>query len=423
MDRHEANRQLCKMQGEVADRLELKTICTCGDTAEWVGEVPDEVISELWTLIADGYLFRHLREIISKERPKGRRLNLEELSPNKTIIGEDEVAIGVANVESLSKLELYKDGPISMGCGSPKPCSICEGKEPDFVPGKEPGEVVMKARRLIDAMDDPDPVTAMLDIATERAKERENEDRDRAGEQADHKEPLSESLPGGRGQVGGQGRDGEDQGEVSYVAPEDADEGAITQLGREVSDPDGAGDRRFGSAVIDGEINPIPVAGVGGLMLKAVGPPKKSPGYPPRTDLPEIAVPPFEGGRTGGEYIEPELAKPAESVRPVTRKLIQKMVLEGTFDLLGSEFYEGQLVELQPVEGGPKFIVTAKELARLQQEIHNKFVEGLRKAPGIEVEECKVSYSPSIPVCEKCGRHMDYLGNHDFICWKCSRTE
>jgi hypothetical protein len=80
MDRYEANRQFCKMQGEIADRLGLKTICTCGDTAEYSGEVPDEVIDEMWELIADGYLFRHLREIISKERPKGRRLNIEELT-------------------------------------------------------------------------------------------------------------------------------------------------------------------------------------------------------------------------------------------------------------------------------------------------------------------------------------------------------
>lgn len=61
MERHEANNQLCKMQGEVADHLELKTICTCGETAEMVGEVPDEVISELWRLIADGRRYRRLR--------------------------------------------------------------------------------------------------------------------------------------------------------------------------------------------------------------------------------------------------------------------------------------------------------------------------------------------------------------------------
>jgi len=79
MNRQEASRQLCKMQGEVADRLGLETQCVCDHAVHEPGEVPDEVISELWTLIADGYLFRHLREIINKERPKGRRLNVEEL--------------------------------------------------------------------------------------------------------------------------------------------------------------------------------------------------------------------------------------------------------------------------------------------------------------------------------------------------------
>ena len=79
MEPYEANKQFCKMQGEIADRLGLKTICSCGDTMEMVGEIPDEVIAEMWSLIADGYLFRYVREIFTKERPKGRRLNLEEL--------------------------------------------------------------------------------------------------------------------------------------------------------------------------------------------------------------------------------------------------------------------------------------------------------------------------------------------------------
>mgnify|MGYP001130195034 CR=1 FL=1 len=81
MRESEAKRQLCKIQGEVADRLGVKSRCVCDDAHGFTenAEVPDEIISELWELIADGYLFRYVREIFRKERPKGRRLNLEEL--------------------------------------------------------------------------------------------------------------------------------------------------------------------------------------------------------------------------------------------------------------------------------------------------------------------------------------------------------
>lgn len=73
-----AKRQLCKMQGEIAGRLGLKTRCVCDDPhgATENSEVPDEVIAELWTLIADGYLYRHLRKLIKEADAAGhgRRL-------------------------------------------------------------------------------------------------------------------------------------------------------------------------------------------------------------------------------------------------------------------------------------------------------------------------------------------------------------
>lgn len=46
-------KQLCKMQSEIAGRLGLETICTCGDKAEMVGEVPDVVIEEMWRRLTD----------------------------------------------------------------------------------------------------------------------------------------------------------------------------------------------------------------------------------------------------------------------------------------------------------------------------------------------------------------------------------
>lgn len=82
MKESEAIRQLCKMQGEVADRLGIETRCLCDDAKGNPGNlmmVPDEVIDELWTLIADGYLFRLIRDICRVERPKGRRINIEEI--------------------------------------------------------------------------------------------------------------------------------------------------------------------------------------------------------------------------------------------------------------------------------------------------------------------------------------------------------
>lgn len=72
MEKSEALNQLCKMQGEIAERLGLDTQCICEEPQGKPkgGGVPDEVISELWRLIADGYLYRHLREIIHQKERK-----------------------------------------------------------------------------------------------------------------------------------------------------------------------------------------------------------------------------------------------------------------------------------------------------------------------------------------------------------------
>ena len=74
VEESEAKRQLCKMQGEIADRLSLKTRCVCDDPhgATENSEVPDEVISELWTLLADGYLYRQLRELMRERDSQGK---------------------------------------------------------------------------------------------------------------------------------------------------------------------------------------------------------------------------------------------------------------------------------------------------------------------------------------------------------------
>lgn len=187
MNRHEAERQLCKMQGEVADRLGVKTICLCEVDSNEEGEVPDEVISELWTLIADGYLFRHLREIINKDRPKGRRLNLEELRPGPSTpicekcgtpmqhLGDPKdytyICWSCADVKDKERALVdqtgswdFLGGSVSMGCGAPKEaCSICEGtSKPEEVVVLEPGfdskgkiiEVSMVASKRMRKKDD-----------------------------------------------------------------------------------------------------------------------------------------------------------------------------------------------------------------------------------------------------------------------------
>lgn len=54
MEKSEAKNQLCKMQGVIAERLGLDTICLCdepqGKPKE--GEVPDKVIEEMWRRIS-----------------------------------------------------------------------------------------------------------------------------------------------------------------------------------------------------------------------------------------------------------------------------------------------------------------------------------------------------------------------------------
>lgn len=46
----EAEKELCEMQSEIANRLGLKTSCTCSRSTEETDtrEVPDEVIKEMW---------------------------------------------------------------------------------------------------------------------------------------------------------------------------------------------------------------------------------------------------------------------------------------------------------------------------------------------------------------------------------------
>lgn len=57
MTRDEALNQFCKMQGEIADRLGLDSICTCnnekGKPKE--GIVPDEIIEEMWRRLTHKY--------------------------------------------------------------------------------------------------------------------------------------------------------------------------------------------------------------------------------------------------------------------------------------------------------------------------------------------------------------------------------
>ena len=74
MEESDAKRQLCKMQGEIASRLGLKTRCVCDDAhgATENSEVPDEIIQELWTLIADGYLYRKLVRLIKERESQGK---------------------------------------------------------------------------------------------------------------------------------------------------------------------------------------------------------------------------------------------------------------------------------------------------------------------------------------------------------------
>lgn len=54
MEKSEAKNQLCKMQGVIAERLGLDSICLCdepqGKPKE--GEVPDKVIEEMWRRIS-----------------------------------------------------------------------------------------------------------------------------------------------------------------------------------------------------------------------------------------------------------------------------------------------------------------------------------------------------------------------------------
>lgn len=51
MTKDEARRQLCKMQGEIADTLELPTACVCDHEINRPDEVPEEVIDRMWRIL------------------------------------------------------------------------------------------------------------------------------------------------------------------------------------------------------------------------------------------------------------------------------------------------------------------------------------------------------------------------------------
>ena len=55
MEKSEALNQLCKMQGEIADRLGLDSICMCDEPQGMPksGDVPDKVIEEMWRRLTD----------------------------------------------------------------------------------------------------------------------------------------------------------------------------------------------------------------------------------------------------------------------------------------------------------------------------------------------------------------------------------
>ena len=69
MKKEDALRQLCKMQGEIAGRLELETLCVCDDPKGLpkTGDVPDKVIEEMWRRLTDQRLEK-LRKLAAKWR-------------------------------------------------------------------------------------------------------------------------------------------------------------------------------------------------------------------------------------------------------------------------------------------------------------------------------------------------------------------
>lgn len=90
MKKADARSQLCKMQSEVAQRLGLRTTCICG-AALGEGEVPDEVVEELWRLVtnnnpkttSDGHVSWEMhRRVVEENVRLGREL--------QALVGEGE---------------------------------------------------------------------------------------------------------------------------------------------------------------------------------------------------------------------------------------------------------------------------------------------------------------------------------------------
>jgi hypothetical protein len=188
MDKYEAEKQLCKMQGEIAGRLGLETVCTCDEDIVMYGDVPDEVIEEMWTRLTApfGERGRHMAGLSpwddqklkeAQEVYKAERAFADQTGSHCFIV---KPTPAIVNMRALEKLELYG--------------------------GKD-------------------------------------EDGDRSEQGSDDQEPVGEPLHR-RGSLGRQGCDCADQGKGSDVASEEATEGADPQPGSGVADVDGAEDRR-----------------------------------------------------------------------------------------------------------------------------------------------------------------------------------
>jgi hypothetical protein len=51
-----------------------------------------------------------------------------------------------------------------------------------------------------------------------------------------------------------------------------------------------------------------------------------------------------------------------------------------------------EILTIQPVPGGPKFEVTAADLAKVNQELHDKHIEALKKSDCVKVEDVDLYY-------------------------------
>lgn len=105
MDRREASRQLCKMQGEVAGRMGLETQCVCDHAVREPGEVPDAVIEEMWRRLTHPFRNRGDRDLCKK----CSKLILDRLG--------DEDLIEVVRKMGLGEVEQQPAGTLCSICG------------------------------------------------------------------------------------------------------------------------------------------------------------------------------------------------------------------------------------------------------------------------------------------------------------------